>query len=132
MFAFYEQKQREIQTQTKDLIEDIKEEDNFNDSFDDDCDDVDNESFNESNENVDIEVKTTSIKKKPTKSSKNSSKVKSSDLYEEPVINPVHSEEAKKQLTQLTSFNTKKSGEDNDDKSDINLTVCEVINKIHT
>lgn len=53
--------------------------------------------------------------------------MKSSDLYEEPFIDPVHSEQAKKQLTQLTSFNTKKSGEESDDKNDMmNLTVCDV------
>lgn len=119
----------------KDIVSTIEignDDEIYNDSYDDENDYYgdDNESDNnESHEKLTSDKKlSTTPKKKSQKSVKQSSKTKSSDIYEEPIINPEHSEKAKKQLNLLTSFNTKKSVEE-ENKNEINLTVCDVSKK---
>lgn len=72
----------------------------------------------------------TIIKKKQTKSEK---RAKSEDLTELQSVHQEHSDVAKKQLNQLTSYNIKKEQKpesDTEKPSDLNLTVCDVCKKI--
>lgn len=125
------------ETQSKDEnddnVDNVIEMDNddeiYNDTYEEEyyAEEIDSD-LNESNEKSTItsEKKVSASPKKKTQKSSKASKSKSQDSYEEPVINPEHSEQAKKQLNLLTSVNTKKSVEEVDSKNDINLTVCDV------
>lgn len=109
-------------------VEISNDEDMYNDSFDEDFyGDDDNENDSENNESHEKLMESKPSKKKSPKSSKGS-KGKSSDAYEEPIINPEHSDQAKKQLSLLTSFSAKKTAiEELESKNDgINMTVCDV------
>lgn len=104
------------------------DEEMYNDSFDEDFyGDDDNENDSDNNESHEKSIEKRASKKKSPKASKGS-KGKSSELYEEPVINPEHSDQAKKQLSMLTSFSAKKTAiEELESKNDgINMTVCDV------
>lgn len=71
------------------------------------------------------------IIKKATKLIKSSKKIKSENLTELQSVHQDHSDMAKKQLHQLTSFNTKRAESENAEKpSDLNLTVCDVCKKV--
>lgn len=69
--------------------------------------------------------------KKATKLIKPSKKIKSENLTDLQLVHQDHSDMAKKQLNQLTSFNTKKAESENAEKpADLNLTVCDVCKKV--
>lgn len=71
------------------------------------------------------------IIKKANKSIKPSKKIKHENLTELQSVHQDHSDTAKKQLNQLTSFNTKRAESENAEKpSDLNLTVCDVCKKV--
>lgn len=71
------------------------------------------------------------IIKKATKSIKPLKKIKSENLTELQSVHQDHSDMARKQLNQLTSFNTKRAESESAEKpSDLNLTVCDVCKKV--
>lgn len=108
-------------------------EDNEEDFFymDNDDDNDNDDSANESQERlVQLPAKPelTIIRKKQNKPSK---KVKSENLTDLQSIQEEHSDIARKQLNQLTSFNTKRAESDTAEKpAGLNLTVCDVCKKL--
>lgn len=71
------------------------------------------------------------IIKKAVKSIKPMRKIKNDSLTELQSVHQDHSDMAKKQLNQLTSFNTKRAESESAEKpSDLNLTVCDVCKKV--
>lgn len=127
-----QQVSQDIQTQTQETSDkhDSADDEMYNESFDNDYYPVDeNEShLSNSQEKASSQVVKKTIKKsvKTLKPVKSKNKTDTS-TNSEPPINPEHSEMAKKQLNQLTSFNSKRTeGENSDKNSEINLTVCNV------
>lgn len=125
----------ETQTQTikETIVENVIEEDEiYDESYDENYYGADdNESLLE--ETIQEEERTLDDKKLSTpkkKSMKCSKKLKQVDSYEEPPINPEHSEIAKKQMTQITNYNAKRNPDEVDSKTDTNLTVCDVSKKL--
>lgn len=94
-----------------------------------------NEDSNEEESQEKSEVSTPVPKpfviKKATKLIKSSKKIKNENLTDLQLVHQDHSDMAKKQLNQLTSFNTKKAESENAEKpADLNLTVCDVCKKV--
>lgn len=135
--------QQDIQTQTPSNVQasekmhesnqDDDDDDVFNDSFDNDFYTADDSEslLNESQEKSTVANTKKQINptKKITKSFKTTkTKVKNESLLTDiQAVNEEHSDMAKKQLTQLTNFNNKKSESENVEKANgINLTICEV------
>lgn len=141
------QEQTDSQTQTPALVSiknDPPEDDESYGNPDDDffyLDNDENEDENESQEKIVLSPKpvnsevvkkgsthVTIIKKKSIKPAK---KLKSENLTDLQSVQQEHSEVAKKQLSHLTSFNTKRPESDTAEKpSESNLTVCDVCKKV--
>lgn len=100
--------------------EEIYDPNNYDDTYYEGEESIHEESMAEE-EKVQDDKKTP--KKKPIKFTKKSKQI---DSYEEPPVNPEHSEIAKKQMAQITNYNAKRNPDESDSKSDINLTVCDV------
>lgn len=133
------QEQTDSQTQTTAPV--LKQEtpldiDDGDDGFDNDNDYEDNfymenENDEDSQDKVETPPAKTFIVKKAPKTIKPAKKVKSENLTELQAVQQGHSELAKKQLNQLTSFNTKRAeSEANEKPSTVNLTVCDVCKKV--
>lgn len=133
-----EQADSQTQTPTQSAPKSVPDDDESFGNNDDDYimmyDNEENDDSNdiESHEKIEVSNKPTSgptaIKKKTFKSSK---KTKSENLTELQSVQQEHSDMAKKQLNQLTSFNTKRAESDSAEKpSELNLTVCDVCKKI--
>lgn len=128
------QEQTDSQTQTgvKQESADDDDDDNFDNSFE--ADDYyleeteDSVAANEPEEKATVKPY---IIKKSTKAVKAARKIKTENLTELQSVQQGHSDIAKKQLNQLTSFNTKRAESETAEKpSDLNLTVCDVCRKV--
>lgn len=127
--ATQEQADSETQTNMVDKIETLDDDNSFGDHDDDfffadgDDDMADNESLEKPEIKPIVTIKKRVIK--PAKKSKNE------DLTELQTVSQEHSDLAKKQFDQLVMFNAKRAeGENVEKNSDVNLTVCEVCQKI--
>ena len=118
---------QESETQTVQIKEaDVsnEQEEIFNDSYDDIYGGDEEESFDEGAH----EEEKTSPDKKVAKNKSIKvikAKTKSSESFEEPLINPEQSELAKKQIEQILNHNAKRTDE-SDVNGAFNLTVCDV------
>lgn len=133
------QEQADSQTQTSAqpaLKNEISENDdsfenNDGDFFYMDNDDDNDESANESQERIvtlPAKPELTIIRKKQIKPSK---KIKTENLTDLQSIQEEHSDIARKQLNQLTSYNTKRAESDTAEKpAGLNLTICDVCKKV--
>lgn len=133
---------QDIQTQT--IVQeshekiDNNDEEIFNDTFDNDYYPEEEESeSHECREKVLSNAKKTPSKKalKTLKPVKLKTKVDATESNEISIVNPQHSEMAKKQLNLLTSYNINTSNiskrienETSEKSSDVNLTICDVRN----
>lgn len=139
------QEQTDSQTQTSAqpaLKNDAPEDDESFGNQDDDffyMENDENEEDNEAQEKIVVSPKPADVVKKnlnqvtiiKKKLIKPARKVKSESLTDLQSVQQEHSDDARKQLGQLTSFNTKRAESDSPEKpSDLNLTVCDVCKKV--
>lgn len=128
------QEQADCQTQTpamkSECVEEVEEFASHEEDFfymgndDDDSNGEENREKTENNSKPAITI----IKKKTLKPSK---KTKSENLTELQSAQQEHSDTAKKQLNQLTNFNTKRAESETAEKpSELNVTVCDVCKKV--
>lgn len=126
------QEQADCQTQTPALksecIEDAEDFGNEEEQFFYMDDEEGESNDEETQDKADAKPAVTIIKKKTLKPSKKS---KSDNLTELQSVQQEHSDMAKKQLNQLTNFNTKRAESETAEKpAELNLTVCDVCKKV--
>lgn len=124
------QEQADCQTQTPTLKNESVEEGEDFATQDDDYFYMENDGEESNAEETEDKTDKQNVmtKKKTAKALKKS---KSENLTELQSVQQEHSDMAKKQLNQLTNFNTKRAESEATEKSsDLNLTVCEVCKKI--
>lgn len=125
------QEQTDSQTQTQPVLKKEEEDvDTYEDYYEEEFQmEFENDDSDESQDKDTPQTKPYIIKK--PKTGKLAKKTKSEDLTELQAVQQGQSDQAKKQLSQLTSFNNKRPETETPEKSsDLSLTVCDVCKKV--
>lgn len=127
--ATQEQTDSQTQTSTQPVLKhEAPDDDDFENTYEEEFF-MDEDDDSDSEEKEATPSKPYIIKKAP-KTIKSAKKIKSENLTELQAVQQGHSDLAKKQLNQLTSFNNKRTESDTAEKtSELNLTVCNVCSK---